>query len=389
MPRIEINDVESIKKQKEIEKHERELINSVINRDSNSTDELLACLSTVNLIHISDEYHSESYSTIGYKLAANGAQTLGRLYEVLLSIRHGLIKESDKVQSTHRLDDMAEDLKQVTFLVDNIMNEISKLLTCNGFIHSIDISYDDETSEIFQKTLILKRHSSSIPNPHQIPAVYQVITGRDQKQIYRIYSNFTHYFTCNWIIGIKSLRKIKQDFNSLHNLCPLVRLSIIKKILQDNAIDDIPSDIITSLTAIDPQNLIYFHASYITSLIHNSKYGNATTDLLMAELQKIAQKLLDPMKDVLHFNIVMETTVKVLMIMRDLQGQNSLNLQQQQTLHTLEKFFAEISKKVSIPVREMLAASYKISGPMMSEIKKTQMIEIKQYDILQPPSIGM
>jgi hypothetical protein len=258
------------------------------------------------------------------------------------------------------------------------MQEISKLLICDGFIHAIDVSYENETSEIFIKKLILKRYSSSIPNPHQIPPAYKLIAGKDQKEIYRLYSNFTNYFTCNWVVGIKRLGKIKKDFNALHSLCPLIRLSIIKEILRDNEMDDIPSDIIKSLAAIDPKNLMYFHASYITSLIHNSKHHNATTDLLVEELKKIAQKLTDPMKDVIHFNIVMESTVKVMMIMRDLQGQYSLNPGQKQNLEMLEKFFAEISKQISIPVKEMLAASYKISAPMMNEIKKTQAAIEKQ-----------
>ena len=383
MSDIQINDSESIKALKELEKSERELINTVINRDNTSTDELLSCLSAVNLIHISDEYHSESHSTIGYKLGVNAAETLGRVYEVLLSIRHSLIRESDKVLSTNQLEGMAEELKQVTLLVDDIMQEISKLLTCNGFMHAIDISYEDEKSEIFIKKLTLKRYSSSIPNPHQIPSAYKLIVGKDQKEIYRIYSSFTSYFTCNWVICIKRLGKIKKDFNALHNLCPLIRLSIIKEILRDNEMDDIPSDIIKSLAAIDPKNLIYFHSSYITSLIHNSKHRNATTDLLVEELKKIAQKLTDPMKDVIHFNIVMETTVKVMMIMRELQGQNSLKPEQKQSLEMLEKFFTEISKQISIPVKEMLAASYKISAPMMNEIKKTQ------SEIQKQPQFGM
>jgi hypothetical protein len=154
-------------------------------------------------------------------------------------------------------------------------------------------------------------------------------------------------------------------------------------LLNDYSIDDIPSDIIKSLTAIDPQSLIYFHTSYITSLIHSSKHHDSTTDLLMLELKKISQKLVNPMTDVIHFNIVMESTVKVMMIMRDLQGQNSLELKQKQTLQALEKFFAEISKKVSIPVKEMLAASYEISKPIVNTIKQTKAIADakKAFDI--------
>ena len=383
METIYITDFETIKDLKNLEKKEKELIVSVIERDNNSTDELLNCLSSVNLIHISEEYHKESNGTIGYKIGMNGAETLGKLYESLLSVKHSLIKESDKISSIHQLGDISQELKKTLLLVDDIMGEIAKLMTCDGFVHGIDVSYGDEQSAIFVKKLILKRHSSSIPNPHQIPSAYKAIVGSDQKEIYKIYSNFTNYFACNWIIGIKRLGKIKKDFNELHNLCPLVRLSIMKEVLRDNEMDDVPSDIIKSLAAIDPKSLIHFHASYITSLIHNSKYGNATTDLLLSELKKIAQKLIDPMQDVIHFNIVMETTVKVMMIMRDLQGQSSLNDQQRQTLATLEKFFTEISKQASVTIKEILAVSYKISSPLIEEVKKQQPV------IEKTPSFGI
>jgi hypothetical protein len=190
MHKIAIYDIESIKQLKELEKYERNLIKNIINRDNNSADELLSCLSTVNLIHISYEYHAKNSSTIGYKIAVNAAQTLGKLYEVLLSIRHSLIKESDKLETIHRLEDINTELKKVTLIVDDTMQEISKLLTCDGFIHAIDITYDNETLEVLFKKLILKRHSSSIPNPHQIPSVYQIITSKDNKKIYRLYSNY-------------------------------------------------------------------------------------------------------------------------------------------------------------------------------------------------------
>jgi hypothetical protein len=269
---------------------------------------------------------------------------------------------------------MSEELKKTTLLIDDIMQEISKLLTCRNFLHAIDISYGNEESEIFIKKLYLKRHSSHIPNPHNIPHAYKSVVGTNQKEIYRIYSNFVHYFTCNWVIAIKSLGKIKKSFNELHNLCPLVRLSIMKEILRNNEMDDVPSDIIKSIAAIDPKSLIHFHSSYLATLINNSKSKDATSDLLLAELKKIAQKLTEPMTDVIHFNIVMESTIKSMMIMRDLQRQTSLNKVQRQTLNNLETFFSEITKKVSVTVKEMLSISYAISAPLVEEVKKQEII---------------
>lgn len=380
MGNISIGDSNSIRDLKNLENKERELINTIINRESSSTDELLSCISCLNLIHISYEYHEESNSTIGYKIGINAAQTLGRLYETLLSIKHSVIKEEDKISSTHQLGDISDELKKITLIIDDIMQEISKLLTCDEFIHSIDVDYDNEKSEIFIKKLILKRHSSLIPNPHQIPTAYKLMTGSDQKLIYRIYSNFTNYFACNWVIVIKRLGKIKKAFNTLHNLCPLVRLSIIKDTLENNEMNDLPSDIIKSLIAIDPKSLIYFHSSYITSIIKNSKDYNATTDLLLEELKKIAHKLMDPMTDVIHFNIVMERTIKAMMIMRDLQGQNSLDAVQKKTLDTLEKFFVEISKQVSVTMKDMLSMSYQISATLIQEIKnEKQSLKVESY----------
>jgi hypothetical protein len=372
MSNIEIDDIETIRSLKELEKKEKDLIESVINHDSVSTEEILSCLSSVNLVLISSEYHRESNATIGYRLAVNTGDTLGKLYEVLLSVRHSLIKESDKVSMTHQLDDISQELKKTTLLIEDIMQEISKLLTCEKFLHTIDISYGNEESEIFVKKLHLKRHSSHIPNPHDIPSAYRSIVGTNQKEIYRIYSNFVHYFTCNWVIGIKSLGKIKKSFNELHNLCPLVRLSIMKEILRNNEMSNVPSDIIKSIASIDPKSLIHFHSSYLATLINNSKSKDATTDLLLVELKKIAQKLTEPMTDVIHFNIVMESTVKTMMIMRELQGQKSLNSGQRNTLNNIETFFSEITKKVSVTVKEMLSVSYAISAPLIEEVKKQQ-----------------
>lgn len=378
---IKIDDLDVIKELKDLERKERDLITRIVDKDNSSTEELLSCLSCTNLILISSEYHTEGNATVGYKLGMNAANTLGKLYEVLLSIRHSLIKESDKVSMTNQLDDISEELKKTTLLIDDIMQEIAKLLTCDEFVHAIDISYGNEESEIFIKKLNLKRYSSFIPNPHNIPKAYRSIVGKNQQEIYRIYSNFTNYFSCNWIIGIKRLGKIKKDFNELHNLCPLVRLSIMKEILRDNEMDDVPSDIIKSIAAIDPKSLIHFHSSYLATLIHNSKSKDATSDLLLAELKKIAQKLTEPMTDVIHFNIVMESTIKSMMIMRDLQGQISLNDRQRQTLNNLEIFFSEITKKVSVTVKEMLSISYAISQPLVEEVKKQQKVEEKFYGI--------
>lgn len=382
---IKIDDIASIKELKLLHEKEAELIISIIQRENCSTDELLACLSTACLVEISDEYHNDSHATIGHALGISSAKTLSNLYQSLEPIKYFLIRESDKVNSTHQLGDISAELKETTLLINSIMEEISKLITCDGFLHSIDISYGDEKSEMFVKKLLLKRHSSTIPNPHQIPPAYKSIVGSDQKEIYRIYSNFTNYFTCNWIIGIKRLGKIKKDFNEIHNLCPLIRLSIMKEILLENEIDDVPSDIIKSLSALDPQSLIHFHAAYITSLINNSKHNNSTTDLLLSELKKIAEKLTDPMKDVIQFNIIMESTIKSMMIMRELQTQRALNPSQQQMLQNLEKFFSEMAKQATTTAKEMIAISYKIAGPLIENAKQSQVVQEK----VGSPYLGM
>ncbi len=367
---IKIDDLSSIKELKLLQAKESDMIKSIIMSTNCSTDELLSCLSTVCLIPISEEYHSESNSTVGHALGISAVKTLSQLYQALSPIKYFLIRESDKISSTHQLGDISQEIKETTLLVDDIMQEISKLLICEGFLHSIGISYGYKESEIFIKKLFLKRHSSTIPNPHEIPGVYKTIIGLDQKEIYHIYSNFTNYFSCNWIIGIKRLGKIKKDFNAIHKLCPLIRLSIMKEILLENEMDDVPSDIIKSICALDSQSLIHFHASYITSLIHNSKHHNSTTDLLLSELKKIAEKLTDPFKDVVQFNIIMESTIKSMMIMKELQGHKVLNSSQQQMLQNLEKFFSEIAKQATTTTKEMIAISYKIVDPLMNNVKQ-------------------
>lgn len=356
-----IEDSNSIKELKSLERKEHELILGVIERENNSADELLGCVASANLLEIASEYHQASHSSVGYKLGVNAAEMLSSLYNCLLPVKHFLVKESDKISTTHQLDDISEELRKTTLLINDIMQEISKLLTCEDFVHSIDISYGGESSDVFVKKLVLKRYSSSIPNPHQIPLAYKTIVGSDQREVYKMYSNFANYFACNWVVAIKRLSKIKKAFNDIHNLCPLVRLTIMQAILVDFELNDLPSDIMKSFATLDPQALLRFHASYLVNLIYNCKNKNTTPDLLWAELSKISELLRNPMKNVIHFNIIMNSTIKSMMMMIDLQKQNALDPQHQQTLQNIENFFSKVSKKHNTTVDELLSISHTIS----------------------------
>lgn len=367
MANIAMNDFEAIKELKVLEKKERELILAALssNEHGNSADELLMCLSSVNLLSISSEYHTVTESSIGYQLAVSAANTLGRLYQSMIPVKVFLIKEIDKATDHSQNKGVSDELKKTTLIVNDILNEITQLLLCDGFLHAIDISVEGDEGNMFVKKLNLKRYSRAIPNPHSIPTVYRDILSADQKEIYRVYANFTNYFTCNWSIAMKRLGKIKKSFNELHNLCPFIRLSITQSILHDMNYDSLPSDIIKSIAAIDPKNLIYFHASYIESLIHNLKNKPGILDGLTIELKKIAEMLTHPLKDIIQFNIVMEATIKLMMMMRELQAQNSLPNQHVNNLRMLEKFVDEIQKRKHVSINDMLAMSHKIAKPFM------------------------
>lgn len=361
-----INDVDSIRELKTIKNKERELFLNVLSKEhgSNSADEILACLSCQNLLLISSEHHLESDSSIGYKLGVNSAETLSTLYLSVIPVKLFLIKESEK--PTMQLGDTSEEVKKTLLLVNDIIEEISKLLLCEEFLHTIDVTHGSDNGEVFTKKLYLKRYSSAIPNPHSIPSAYKSLL-HDQKEVYRVYSNFANYFACNWNIAIKRLSKIRKSLNEIHNLCPLIRLHIVKAILHEIPLSHLPSDILTSLVSVNPKSILHFHPAYILSLISNVQNRDISIESIAIEMKKVAEILSNPMKDVIHFNIVMESTIKSMIMMRELQAGNALPSEQHKILQKVELFFNEVCKRYNINIQEILTMSHKISAPFISK----------------------
>jgi hypothetical protein len=377
---VSISDSLQIKELKSLEQKDRETLDAVISKSpgENSSEELLNALTLHNLISLMTELCNGGEYSIGYKIGMNAAETLGQLYQTMSPIKLFLIKESEKIQKTKnvQIEGVFEELEKTTIIVNDIIQDISKLLLCDSFEHAIKTSFG-ETEELFVKIINLKQFSSTIPNPHQIPAVYKKFLNNDPKEVYRVYTNFVHYFAGNWKIAIKRLGKIKKSLNDLHKLCPTIRLSIVNEItnaMQNEDFELLPEDIKKSLVMIDPHSVLFFHSTFIIGQTSKGLGEKATFEKISGKLKKIAEILANPLKDVVNFNIVVESTIKCMLMMKELQSQISPS--QQQMLQNMQRFFDAAAKKKSITVDEMLAISHKISEPLIQKIKQNNLEKV-------------
>lgn len=374
---VSINDSAHIKELKNLEQKDREVLDAVVSKSpgENSSEELLSALTLNNLIGLMSELCDGGEYSVGYKLGMNAAETLGQLYQTMSPIKLFLIKESEKIQNTKnvQIEGIAEELEKITIIINEIIQDISKLLLCDGFEHAIKTSFG-ETEDIFIKIINLKQFSSTIPNPHQIPNIYKKLLNNDPKEIYRVYTNFIHYFAGNWRIAIKRLGKIKKSLNDLHKICPTIRLSIVNEITNAMQSDDfelLPEDIKKSLVMVDPHSVLFFHSAFIIGQTSKGLGEKATFEKISGKLKKIAEILANPLKDVINLNIVIESTIKCMIMMKELQSQISPS--QQQMLQNMQKFFDAVVKKPSITVDEILAISHKISEPLIQKIKQNNL----------------
>ncbi len=354
---IPIINLDYIKELKAIEQKDREVLINTISKTpgENTADEILSCITSIHLIHLSSELYATDEYTVGYKLGINAAETLSKLYQSIAPIKLFIIKESEKFQNTKkaRIEGKSDEIKQITLIVNDIMQEISKLLLCEGFIHAIKTSFDNDESNIFTKIINLKQFSRTIPNPNTIPITYKKLLDNNKQEIYKVYTNFVYYFAGNWHIIIKRLGKIKKAFNDLHQLCPFVRLSIINEINSGMEIDDInllPEDIKKSLLLIDENTMLYSHPEFIMHTIHHGIKDKATIETLNNKLQKIAEILKNPLKDIIHLNIVIASTIQCMLLMKELQSKNSLPKTQEQMLSKIETFFEAAMKQKNLSI---------------------------------------
>jgi hypothetical protein len=389
---VSINDSSQIKDLKNLEQKEKEIVYAVVSKSpgENSTEELLNAFALHNLTALIVELCNSDEYSIGYKLGINAAETLGQLYQMITPIKLFLIKESEKIQKTKnvQIEGVFEELEKITIIVNDIIQEISKLLLCDGFEHAIKTSFG-ETEDIFVKIINLKQFSSTIPNPHQIPKVYKKFLNSDPKEIYRVYTNFVHYFAGNWKIAIKRLGRIKKSLNDLHKLCPTIRLSIVNEITNAMQTDDfelLPEDIKKSLVMINPHSILFFHSAFIIEQTNKGIDGKATFERISGMLKKIAEILANPLKDVVNLNIVIESTIKCMLMMKELQSK--IPPSQQQMLQNMQKFFEAITDKKRVTVDEILAISYKISEPLIQKINQNN-LEKGSISVEKQPSQGI
>ncbi len=365
---IPISSIDYIKELKAIEHKEREILLNTIakNPGENSADEILSCIGLNHLIYLSSELYSNDEYTVGYKLGINAAETLSQLYQSIAPIKLFVIKESARLQNTKKvkIEGKSDEIANITLIVHDIMQEISKLLLCEDFIHAIKTSFSNDQSSIFSKIVHLKQYSRTIPNPNTIPLTYKTLLDNNKQEIYKTYTNFIYYFIGNWHIIIKKLGKIKKSLNELHQLCPFIRLSIINEISSSMEIDDInllPEDIKRSLLSVDEETMLYSHNELIINTIHSGIKDKVTIDTISNKLRKIAEILKNPLKDIIHLNIVINSTIQCMLLMKELQSQNSLPKTQETVLAKVEAFFEATMKKHTLSVGTMVSISRQIS----------------------------
>ena len=132
-----------------------------------------------------------------------------------------------------------------------------------------------------------------------------------------------------------------------------MRLSIINEINSGMEIDDInllPEDIKKSLLLIDENTMLYSHPEFIMHTIHHGIKDKATIETLNNKLQKIAEILKNPLKDIIHLNIVIASTIQCMLLMKELQSKNSLPKTQEQMLSKIETFFEAAMKQKNLSI---------------------------------------
>jgi hypothetical protein len=382
---IPISSVDNIKELKAIEHKEKEILLNTIakNPGANSADEILVCVGLSNLIYLSSELYNNDEYTVGYKLGINAAETLSQLYQSIAPIKLFAIKESARLQKTKKvkIEGKSDEVANITLIVHDIMQEISTLLLCEDFIHAIKTSFNNDQSGIFTKVVHLKQYSKTIPNPNTIPLTYKTLLDNNKQEIYKAYTNFVYYFAGNWHIIIKKLGKIKKSLNDLHQLCPFIRLSIINEINSSMEVDDIhllPEDIKRALLSVDEETMLYSHNEFIINTIHNGTKDKVTIETISNRLRKIAEILKNPLKDIIHLNIVINSTIQCMLLMKELQSQNSLPPSQETVLSKVEAFFEKTMKQHSLSVGTMVSISRQISQNYALD-----------KPIIQPSGIGM
>ena len=362
MIHIKLNEYDKIQELKLLRDNEHSKLITIVSKDNgrNPLDDIIASLNLFNLLILVTEYHNNDEYSIGYKLGINTAHTLDVIYKCLSSVRFFLISETNKISDVNNIiDNREKELQTAALLVNDIITEISKLLMCEDFIHSIELS------SISPKYIILKQHSKVIPNPREIPCVYKYLL-QDKKEIYKVYTNFIHFFVGNWEIALIRLGKIKKAFNDLYNICPFVRITMVNTMMvamEVNELEALPPDILSSIASIQPSNLILSHQQFIIKILNNSTILPITTDALRIYIRQITDILSNPLTNVIHLNIIIESMIKLTLLMRELQANTALPENQKLTLKSMEAFIKDILKQQQMTIANLVAKVQAVEMP--------------------------
>jgi hypothetical protein len=362
---MELHDQEGIYKLKEIASNDKRLFKELLskNPDQNTVAELLDLLLLENLLNFLQDPYNEEYS-YGYRLGIHAAKSLSNLYSNLVPFKNFLLTEREKFShNSHiNLDKQEVSLSQTNLIVEDILSLISNLLACNAFQYCQTIN---------GKIFLFKQQASTIPNPHDIPKNFTTILNKNSKEAYRHYTDFLHFFTGNWEVGVKVLRQIKAKLDDLHKICPFIRFSMAYGLLSKMELDKIEAlapDIRNSLISLDLHDIILSHKDHLMTFLTNGITDSATITNLAQKLKHLIEILKNPLKDVMQLSIIMEQTIKIMLTMRSLQAGGHLTSEQNVFLQKMEKFFHDILAKQSLQVKEMVSIAYKIVGSSLEKI---------------------
>jgi hypothetical protein len=369
MTAICLGDQEAIQKAKEKFNNERKLLRELLAKDpeQNKVEELIEVLALENLINFLDDHYNNEYS-YGYRIGINTAKSLSKLHSHLIPFKSFLVEEREKFsQEGHiNLDRKEISLSQASLIVEDILQLISKILISDSFEFSQTVN---------GKIFLLKQNASTIPNPHDIPKHYSSLVNKNSKEAYKAYADFLHYLAGNWEIALKILRQIKTKLDDLHKICPFIRFSMVYGLLAQMNLDKIEllaPDLINSLVVLDLQDIILSHKEHLVSLISAGVTDPATITNLAQKLKQLVELLTNPLKNVTQLAIIMEQTIKIMLMMRGIQTLGHLSEEQETILNKMEKFFKEILEKQSIQVKEIVSISYKIVTSTLHELKSQE-----------------
>jgi hypothetical protein len=364
-----LKDFESLHSAQVLYHGEKDNYFNILTKNKHQIKDFLEILSLQHLPILNNEDFKKAKCNYGYYFAILASHSLGDLYSSLDSMNKKLKKDDGEKESYSSLDSKAEETRKARAILDKILLAIKDLLLCKDFLH---------LTKIENKLFFLKQRASTLPDPQKMPSLYKNLTGNN-KNGYKNYTNFLYYFAGNWLLAENSLKNIQKLLEDLHSLCPLIRFSLLDSL----NLNLLQSDLEEYLLSFNLEEMLSSHKSYIKDIIGQGiNMQKASLRALLDKIKKIAEILADPLKDLVQFNLVLDSTIKAMLIMRLLQ--KSLPEPHHNLLNTLEEFFHKLPN--TMKAKEILAMSYKIANNLDLKLEAKEKIV---REIPKPEAVKM